>query len=495
MEIRNHKLFDILRSFSNTDLKEFGKFVRSPFHNNSNSAVKLFSVCKKYHPGYNSESLTKEKLFSSIYPGRKYKVKTIKNLLTLTTALAKNYITYSSFKNDSILFKKVLLKELCSKNLSKFFDNETELSLKLCSLLPVNSKEYFFNKHEIENLKRIYLERNTITGKSTRIYELLQSQAQNLINFFLITLFEEYLQILSGERIVKTDALQKNNDNFIHKIFYLSKKIDHIPLLEMYRKLISLRLNPSDKTYNKIAAYIKKTEKNISKPDLNLFYGELMNYSIRRLNSGEKSFGAKLFGITKLMLEKEMLLEEAGTMLPHNYVNINAIALREGEIEWAEKFTAEYSELLPADTRENPYIYNMGTIYYTKARAANDRSSTALYNKALNILSKFKSSDFYEKIRLNNLLLKIYYELNAYETAASLIDTYRKYLKKNTKTIPDHLEKNYVSFINFTEKLFKIKAGSLKIPFSKIQKELKASDNFDSKGWIESHLQKLEGIK
>lgn len=74
-------VIEILRTFTQDELKEFEDFVSSPYFNKNKSINKLYDVVRKYHPDFKSDDIKKENLWKRIYPGKKYNYGTMKNLI------------------------------------------------------------------------------------------------------------------------------------------------------------------------------------------------------------------------------------------------------------------------------------------------------------------------------------------------------------------------------------------------------------------------------
>ena len=69
--MKNTKLIQLLGTFTTAEMNELGKFVRSPFHNESPKMIKLYDALKKYHPDFENKKFTKENIFSMIYSSRR----------------------------------------------------------------------------------------------------------------------------------------------------------------------------------------------------------------------------------------------------------------------------------------------------------------------------------------------------------------------------------------------------------------------------------------
>ena len=59
-------IIQLLSIFSKEEMKEFEKFVKSPFHNNRAEVTRFFDSIKKFYPDFNQKEFTKENIFLRI---------------------------------------------------------------------------------------------------------------------------------------------------------------------------------------------------------------------------------------------------------------------------------------------------------------------------------------------------------------------------------------------------------------------------------------------
>ena len=79
------KLIELLRCFSNKQVKRFHDFVASPFFNNREEVTKLWRYLSDFAPSFNDEQgLKKEVVFHHIFPKKKFDDKELSYLCLLT---------------------------------------------------------------------------------------------------------------------------------------------------------------------------------------------------------------------------------------------------------------------------------------------------------------------------------------------------------------------------------------------------------------------------
>lgn len=114
-----------------------------------------------------------------------------------------------------------------------------------------------------------------------------------------------------------------------------------------------------------------------------------------------------------------------------------------------------------------------------------------LYQKALNYLNKVKFDQFVFKLDMKNLQLKINFELEYYESALSVVDTYKHFLKNN-QLISESRKIMHNAFLSYTQMIIQSKTGSKKINLSYLSDKIKNSKNVFDKVWL---LEKIRELK
>src|SRR2546426_7485652 len=93
-----HSLINVLKTFSGEEIKEFRKFVESPYFNMSELALKLYDELAKFHPSFDHSVLTKESLYDKLGTGNAYNDSTMRNLLADLVRLAEKFLKQQNFE-------------------------------------------------------------------------------------------------------------------------------------------------------------------------------------------------------------------------------------------------------------------------------------------------------------------------------------------------------------------------------------------------------------
>ena len=216
-------------------------------------------------------------------------------------------------------------------------------------------------------------------------------------------------------------------------------------ILIYYQAFLTLTDSSNESHYMKLKELLSENIHVFSKSEAKQMYDYAQNYCIKKINSGNTNYSIELFNLYKLLLEKKVIFE-GKYITPSSYKNIVSLGLRLKEFHWTKKFIEDYKEKIAFEFRNNAYIYNLASFYY----------STEEYGKALKLIQKVEFTDIFYHLGSKSMLLKIFYELDETEPFYSLVDTFIMYLKRN-KLISDYQFEVHHNLIKFSKKTFDLK--------------------------------------
>lgn len=474
--MRDSKLIAILRTFSKKEFKDFGRFVYSPFFNRLNNVIKLFDVLKAQYPEFSSQTLTDEKLFESVFPSEKFDYSKFKNLVSDLMGLAEQYLAYIRYDADIFGRNKYLLDELHSRNLDKLFEKnykETEKSIQTNS---VKGEEYYRMNYQLQLL----LGTHQFTRKDFSSENRLQIISDNFINYSLIRILKLYTYMINEEIAFKSGK---------EKLILINEIINHIkeysyndvPAVRIYFLILMLTKYGSEaKEYYFELKDIKIRNKgsllNEELIDIDIC---LVNFCTRMVLQGSRDFLKEYFELLKESIY-DSKGQKTGSVSHFRFMNAVITGLKLGEISWVENFIREFKDALQPEHKDETLGLTMGMVHFSKDE----------YNEALDQLKKINFDDCHHKMHLRNLTLQIYYELNYYEPAISILDSYKHFLSRERSI--SEIYKNYnVNFVKYYEQMLKTKMKSVDTPADELLHDVKKSDEFANKDWVLGKLKEI----
>ena len=445
----------MLKIFSKNEIKEFEKFVYSPFHNNRSEVSRFFESIKKFYPGFDREEFTKENIYSELYPGRKYRDDIMRRLCSNLFKLGEEYIAIINFRKDKYLRGKKILDYFLSKNADKFFNRQTERLSKLLEDQPLRDSDYFYRKSELDEQFRTFM------MKYDPNYKKVSFETQ--IDYHWIFLLSSILRLYGFAEYEKF---------FFNKNYELKYKDDLIKIaessgflnsktVEMYYLLLRLYdSSGSDEIYSRLNVLIDELSDRFDRSEVFHFYIHLFNYiNICKLNS-DKDYSKEEFEISRKLVENKFLIHN-GTIDPGWFRGIFSKAMNAGELNFAEDFIDRYRLIVAGEESES--VVNHAY--------ANLEISRKNYDTALKYLEKASYKHLNDKWSVKNMYLIIYYELNEYKQFFYTVDNI-KHLIRDAGLWNDNLVIPIRNFLNISVKLFKKKLGEADISKEELKHEI-----------------------
>ncbi|RPI18947.1 MAG: hypothetical protein EHM58_03565 [Ignavibacteriae bacterium] len=461
-------------------------------HNSNKNVIKLYQYLKQIYPEFQSEKLKMELMYKKIFPEKIYNEKIIRNLIYEFCFNVEKFLSYINYSHSIIVFQKHLLQELSARKLDRLVKENLRSADELLSTQKIKDEDYYNIKVFLEETRLLNEMKDVPMGKSLVLSNIRKEYVKSASNYFLLVILRTYFEKKNSDEQIKSDV-EIGFAEYLLK--FLDDKIenykDETVIYLLYKYLKLKEDTDTNEFYNLKNLTISNKEK-LSASYFKDFILELYNYCKTQERKGNKIFGYESFELIKYMRDNNLLLENDGIILEHNYTNTVATAIRLKEIDWALDFIKNFKDKLPEKIRENTYCYNMAAVSYITSSMLNNDERLVYLDNALNFLAKVKTSDFYSMTRVNNLQLFIFYEKNDFDPMFNLIDAYRHFLHSN-KLIPDALKNRYSCFINFMSRLINIKSGSKNASIEKLKLDVMKAET-EYKKWLISRIEEIEKI-
>lgn len=471
-------IIQFLKLLSKEEMKEFTKFVYSPIYNNRSEVSKFFDTIRKFHPSFKHKDFTKEKIFASLYPGKKYKDDAIRRLSSNLFKIGEEYASFKNIRADKYNYEKNLLDFYSSKGSDKFFIKQLSKLKAHMDEDTLRDAEYFYRLSLINEVERVYKLKFDPTYKKSGFEE----QIKNLWKHTMISLMRLY-----GFAEFETYFFNKKYDlKYLNELIRISKDSNYMnsETVEIYFLLLKLYSDnkngtENDEIFNRLRILIDKNFSNFTKSECFNFYIHLFNYcNINKLKYN-KDYSNVEFQLAEKMVESGLLVQN-GVIDPGWFRGIFFKAFNAGEMKFAEKFIEDYKIFIDGKDNEN-------VVKHAYAQLAMHKKN---YDDALHHLSTASYEHINDKWTIKNMYLKIYYEINAYEEFYYTIDSI-KHLIKEEGSWNQNLIQPIRNFINYAAKLFKIKLGESKFLIEELRHEILKSEVIGRK-WL---LEKIDELK
>lgn len=479
--MKNSKLVSLLSKLSQKEFKDFGKFIKSPYFNSNSNIIKLYDLIAKYFPDFNNPKLTKENIYSFIYPGEKYNDSTVRGLLSSALKLGEEFLSVNFLRENENHHKEFLLTQLCRKKIFDLFN--IHLKNTRAELEEVSSKDedYFYLKYRIEtqistieSKSYIPLTQKDIPGDTHT------NDTDNLINYFLISLMKRYNYLLT-----KTGSLNVSLDlKFFDEVMQYLHKTDlsKIPVLNYHYNRAMLYLSGMDKKYyTELEKILYDDFENLDHSERYNIFANLQNYCVQASRDKSENTSEIQYKLYEFAIEKDILTFSNDEPLHHiMFANIVANAISLNKIKETREFIEKYKFRLAPERAESAVNLNMAKVYFKEKN----------YKEALSSLSVVRQDDVFYKVAMKNLYAMIYYESSLTEELFLLLDSYRSFLSSNV-VIGEKLKDNHFNFVSTLTKLLKLKDVGEKSEIQYLKFETEAVKSLLSKQWLIEKMNEL----
>lgn len=486
-------LIEILKTFSQKELTKFEEFVNSPYFNKNKNVTALFAEIEKYAPEYENGNLQKEKIWESLFAGRKYNYGIMKNIIFDLNKLCETFVLLEKYLKNSYQREYDLIETLGSRNIRKLtlskidqFEKKVKSELEQNKYSAIDdyllttshfnyTKEGFIN---IYNLKLDKSEPIRLASEYLLYYFLIQSF--KLINN---TLSHELQGNPSMEKTLLEKFFMKLEEHSILEDLLSEKDINPDKLSRIvncfYYMYKAISSGGNTESYNRF--------KTAFKDNIDIFSGfELQNLNNCRTvcltNLKIPYAGAAKEGLEwfKFLMEKGALRERNGLVTHSTMSNLVSYAVSLKETEFAEKFVEKYYHMLPEDSRENTYNYCRSILNFGKGE----------FGKSLEHLSRIRNEKLMLKYNVKKIYMKIYYELNDYESFVYAFDSFAHFKKRN-KLASESKALKFNKFGVCVKALFKLRNAFSQFESDELRRDI-LNNIVTEKTWLLEKLDELE---
>ncbi|MBS1519084.1 MAG: hypothetical protein JSS91_13440 [Bacteroidetes bacterium] len=458
-------------------MKEFEKFVYSPFHNNRSEVVRYFEILKKYYPDFTIKELTKEFIFSRLYPTSEYRDDVMRRLSSNLLKLGEEFAAYTNFRNDKYRYEKSILDFFRSKGADKFFLRQYEKIKSQIEEQTFRDTEYYYRSGELDELFRTFMMKYDPNYRKVSFKTQIDLQwkyvLSSMMRLYGFAEYEKYFHNKNYELKFKDVLLNLAEDSG----FLNSKTVEiYYLLLKLYEG------SQTGGDIRKLIETIDDLSECFEKSELFQFYIHLFNYiNICKLKS-DKDFSSEEFEIARKMSENDLLLHN-GKIDPGWFRGIFSKAVNAEELEFAGEFIEKFKNVV--DGAESESVVNH--VY------ANLEIQKKNYESALKYLEKAAYLHLNDKWSVKNMYLTIYYELNDYEGFINTSDSI-KHLIKESGQWSDNMIIPIRNFLNISARLLRKKLGEEEISLDEI-KHRTLNSNVRARKWLLKKIEELEKMQ
>lgn len=460
--MKKNKLLELLTTFDQKEWLEFGQYVRSPFFNQTESLIRLTDqLADHFKNKPQAELPTKQQLYHLACPSRSYSELDYNRLCSRLLALASQYIAYQAWQKDGIMQRAHTLQAFRERNLHKHFQHELRKAKHVLDHYPLRDHQFYQQQYLIAREEELHLAKSEVQSLGPQV-----QVASDHFDAYLTAQKLQHLCSIDSLNKVKPDTYQVH---FAEQTMHMAEKLQHIPIISIYRRLYLLLTSSAPVTYfEELKARVVTLDEELSEKDMNFTYTVLVNFCIRSIRQGKKEFAAPLLFLYKSALDKGLFLDK-GMISPWHFKNVIKLGLGLQRYDWVREFIHQYGPKLEAAERTEAMHFNLADLYYHQKE----------YDKAQIQLREVEFSHLRYYLHGRILLAKIYYTTKAWEALDSLLSSFRVYLLRSKKMSRDE-KRAYLNFIRLLDKILR----SLPDKHAKVREQIQQTVVVTDRSWL-----------
>lgn len=481
--MKRSKLIPILKSFSKEEIKEFDKFLNSPFFGCKKFVLNFYRTLIMYHPSFNEEDIAKEKLFDNLYKGRPFNAALIRRMTSDLIFFSEEYLKYKNFKSNDTYQSSSILNELRKRKLDRMFINKFDKIMQ-----ELNSDDII----DYEKLLKIYFIQTEMTQlrisiRDKKMNESLRESIEALTVLFQRVFFSyiNHLKSFSSEISLKSGIITDFYENFKYNEYMKSGSVSeskyskYLKLIHLCHKVIT---DGEDKAgYNELKKFLNENKKNLTAHEKESCYNVMSRFCNYQNMNHENIFAEESFNIYDTLLKEKYFLNSSNFLQLTFCRNVIVICKTLKRTNYIKSFIKEYEEYFSPEYKDDLINFANAVIAFENNK----------FERSLEFINKSDVDKAIFKKDLKILKLKIFYELKYYESLHPEIDSFKHYFSAERPLKPVIIYKSK-QFIKYLQQILKLTENPDEVSLNLLKKKIQSEKLINEKQWLIAKIEQVE---
>jgi len=464
--MQKSRLIEVLRSFSEREIRQFEEYLNSPYHNKLEDLSRLYKHIAFALEQKIDAALDKTYVYEKLFPKRPYKDVKIRLLMSDLLKHAERFLTIEQHLNDRATAEVYLARTYRRRQLTKSFRHTLKTARNRLQKKPSYDTPTQYQQSQLYEEEYLFLlEENRQAGYDLQVWH------DTVSHFFIAETLRQVCALLTRQRVAEKSYNFLLLADILKQIETRPVLLD-IPVIQVYyHSYHTLVGTQNDEHFRQLKDGIIRYGIGFPQAELKEIYTHAINHCIRQNNKKKDAvFLRELFDLYQVGLEQGAFLEN-GFLSRWTYKNIVMTGLMLKEFEWVEGFIYQYESKLERKYRKDSFAYNLAFLYH----------ATKQYDKAISQLNQVKFDDVFFNLNARNLLLKIYLELEEYEALDAHLNSFEVFIRR--KKIPNPHRDNYLNIIKLSRKIIQLNPHD-KAAKAALKKEIETEKNPSTRAFL-----------
>ena len=315
-------LWEAFSVLTSAEIREFGKFVRSPFFNTRSQLVEWFDFLVECRAQDNASATVPESLGAGI---------SVRLAHSALLALLEKYLVYKEKFSDEDRSKIRLAAAYRKRNLSRHFQITLREARQSRERQPWRHADYYHDLNLIE------WEQYQFDTAQKRMGALnIQATSDLMDTAFVARKLRLACLAVSHQAVYKTDY----RIGLLEAVLAESERMTDTPAVGLYFHGYHFLNDPfevGEGHFSRFRELLATCADSFPKEELRTLYLLAINFGIKKINESRAGWLRTTLDLYKAALTLDLLLEN-GQISRFAFTNIVASAVRAGEADWAETF-------------------------------------------------------------------------------------------------------------------------------------------------------------
>ena len=460
--MQNTRLTDLLLTFSKKELRDFRKFIASPFYNQREDVIKLFDLLQTH---FRTGELLPDKptVFKKLYgESESFDDHKVRMAMSFLMKLTEQFLVNGSVMAEKVVIKTRLASIYRERNLPKHFEKTMREAKAELEKTDTRNATFFQLDQELQMEEYRFQAAQRRTSDHN-----LQAVTDNLDIAYFSQKLRQACLLLSHQTVYKKEYRFGLIEAILKQVEM--EGLLSVPAIAVYYYGYQSLAHPDQSEYfNQLKKVLVGDGQKFPNNEIADLYLLAINFCIKKHNEGEQRYLQDEFDLYKDGIEKGYLLNN-GILSRFAYRNAVTTGLVLKKDKWVEHFIHQYKDNLEAPHRKSMFPFNLARLAFQRRQ----------FGEALQLLQQSEYKDLLLNLAAKGVVLKIFYETAEYDALYSHLDAMQRFIRR--KNIIGYHREHYMKLIQFVRKLMEATGNEA---VAALKKEIGAERAVAEKGWL-----------
>lgn len=484
--MQSHPIFSLLSTFTRKEMTRWVAFSLSPYHHKHRETQALVQYLDKIYPVFPPHKCDRQQIWKKLFPTKTHDQAKLALLFTYAWRLAQKFLLQEQFEQDNSYQERQLLHALRERSLSDTFTKQWSKASDHLNVYPYRDTSYYSAAVQLAQAGDSFV----IQEGRQSDNRYLEAKEQALDQYYLLEKLRDAVEMQVRRKILKVEYSARLLESTLQEIRENASAYADAPAIRVYFALYVMMTEPSLVHYRQALELFQTNEACFQKEEIAAIYVYLQNFCIGRINqANEQAFLREIFLLYQDQYERQ-LLHEDGYLIEWHYKNIVTTAIRLQELAWVNSFIESAKAQLAPEAADNAYRFNKAAYCHAVGQ----------YSEVLTLLIQVEYSDVRYNLGAKALLLRTYYETEAYEALHALVESFRQYLQRKENMAASrrsgyhHLFRLTRRLAALRHKLAYTQPVKAKQTLQKIEAELDRTRSIFNRQWLVDKVAALKSV-